>query len=209
MRTLTDYKNFWLVWLGCAGQEKGTTLYKVQQSWGITTNYLYHKEAQLKKPLFQAMIEQGFLRKEGRKVHATFTWISPYMIELNKIEHKGWSSGVLVLENWPLLQRFIEGNREILFSTENIQALYKHSLPLLNRAGHKIFTDLFLLTLTHNLTSISQKFRAGVVQRMLHTVLAVLPDRDLLGYFSRLQDLTFPLVIKDEKEMMEVLHPLV
>ena len=58
---LTDYKNFWLIWLSCAGSGNGISLFKIQTTWDIRTNYLYHREAGLGKPLFSLMAEEGYI----------------------------------------------------------------------------------------------------------------------------------------------------
>ena len=76
---LFDYTNFWLIWLSCA--EKPTTLFKIQKRWKIKTNYLYHKERGLKKPLFRSMIDGGFIEKNGKEITARFDWIPSYVVE--------------------------------------------------------------------------------------------------------------------------------
>jgi hypothetical protein len=207
MKKLMDYSNFWLIWLGCAGHRHGTTLYKIQDAWGITTNYLYHKEARLGRPLFQAMIEEGYIKKDKRLVKADFSWIPSYMIESHKVEKKGWSAGVLILENWPLVQDFIEKNREILFGEESLKILYKN-IRGLKAGGRAIFDDIFIITLADNISCISEEYKARVVGRILDTIISLFPGRDLFGYFQKLRgNVKFPPIIKNDKEMLNCLRP--
>lgn len=210
MKKLSDYKNFWLVWLNCANSKNGTTLYRVQQDWGIKTNYLYHKESGLAKPLFQAMIESEYLIKADKKVKADFSWISNHVIESNKIEKKGWSGSVLIIENWPVMQKFIETEREILFSKNNLMTLFRNNIHSLNKSAHNIFNDLFLLSIISNISSISKKHNAAVVERILNTSLSLFHDRDLLNYYLKLRlDVRFPTIIRDEEDMNTSLYPVI
>jgi hypothetical protein len=208
MGELTGYRSFWLVWLGCAGEKNGTSLYKIQQLWNINTNYLYHKESKLGKPLFKSMLESGYLKKVGRHLRADFAWVPKHIINIHRIEKKGWSGGVLILENWATIQKFIEGNREILFRPDNLKLLYK-DLSSLNRSAHNIFNDIFLMTLTSNIASLSRKYRARVVERILYTYFSVYTDRNLLDYYHKIKtELQFPFMIRDEGEMLKALAPL-
>ncbi|MBI4021004.1 MAG: hypothetical protein HY369_02065 [Candidatus Aenigmarchaeota archaeon] len=203
---LPTFRNFWVIWLNCAGPP--TTLYAIQRDWGITTNYLYHREASLGKPLFQAMIDQGYVKKESRHLEASFSWIPGHIIEEHKIEQKGWTPSLLLLQNWPLVQAFLEKHRTLLFAPAALKALYKGQLDLLARAGPAYFQDLFLLAITANMVRLSQRYKAGAVERILYTFLALLPDRDLTTYSRGITAETeFPLIIKDEEEMLASLIP--
>ncbi|MBI4181838.1 MAG: hypothetical protein HY520_02620 [Candidatus Aenigmarchaeota archaeon] len=202
------YKNFWLIWLTAAGAKR-TTLYKVQERWGITTNYLYHREAGLGKTLLQEMVDTGHMAKEGRFISAQMGWIPAYIQATHPLEKKEWSPSLLVLRFWPLLQPWAERERERLFGPQGLQMLYRSGEGLI-RSGHAIFHDLFLLALTANISLISQKYKARVVERILHTFLALLPDRDLLAYYQHLlAEGSFPTLIKDEQELLDTLSPWV
>ena len=76
---VTDYKNFWLIWMNAAGNREGQSLFSIQNQWGIRTNYLYHNETGLKTPLYIRMIKDGYLEKSGKRLKANFGWINTYV----------------------------------------------------------------------------------------------------------------------------------
>ena len=115
---LTDYKNFWLIWLSSAGQEKGISLFRIQSTWDIKTNYLYHNEAMIQKPLFKLMEEERFIEVVGNKIKARFDWIPEYVNELFHSEKPVggfWSPELVVKDKWPRVQVFMEKYRKYLF----------------------------------------------------------------------------------------------
>ena len=109
---LTEYKNFWLIWLSCAGSDTGISLFKIQTTWDIQTNYLYHKEAGLGKPLFSLMNEEGYIEITGNKISPRFEWITKHILDLfikEKPEGGFWSPELLVKRNWPKVQLLKRG----------------------------------------------------------------------------------------------------
>ena len=213
MRKLTDYRNFWLIWLGCAGDTDGTSLFSIQKEWCITTNYLYHREAGLNKPLCTAMIEGKFIEKKGRKLIAKFDWIPDYVIERQRPRgSKGWSLKMFTIENWAKVQDFIETYHEAIFDTKVLKTLYP-DLKSIQRKGQDIFDDVFTLILVSNILPFCSKYKAHTVTRIIYTILSVTPERDLLGYFLKIMPEVsrmgeFPRVITDENELMGMLYPL-
>lgn len=209
MPQLPKYASYWVVWMSAAGAPKGTTLYKIQNTWGIRSNYLYHKEAKLRKPLFQSMIEEKYITKDKSIIKADFSWIPNYVIEQNKIEQKGWSPGLLILENWPLLQSYIQTNADVVFNIGNLKLLYKNNLHNLKRNAHAIFNDIFTLSLISSVAAISERYSAEVVESIIYTVISLYPGRDLYSYFEAVQNTApLPRIFKNEQEMVRWIKPL-
>jgi hypothetical protein len=211
-KKLTDYKNFWLIWLGCAGSSGGTSLFKIQREWGITTNYLYHRQAGLKKPLYTAMIAERFIEKEERRIKARFDWIPEYMIERHRPKEGEWSLGMFIIERWGKIQGFIEKHHEALFDLKALRVLYPDTKSIL-RAGRDIFDDIFTVVFASNILPFCAKYRANVVARIIYTMMSVTPGRDILAYFKRITSdslvkNTLPQLIADEIELMRVIHPV-
>ncbi|MBI4176191.1 MAG: hypothetical protein HY518_03225 [Candidatus Aenigmarchaeota archaeon] len=215
MKKLTGYKNFWLIWISAAGDPAGTSLFKIQKSWGIKTNYLYHNEARLGKPLFKAMVEEGYLSKDGKKLLPKFEWIPGYIIEKFRLPREdGWSSSTNVIEKWPAVQSLIEKYPNVLLSGDAIKALYRNEIESIRKCGHSIFADIYLFVFFANLIPFCRKYGADIVIRMLYTIASLEPDRSLLAYFRKLEEDTarisnFPAIIKDEADLMRILTPIV
>jgi hypothetical protein len=214
MRSITDYKNFWLIWLSAAGSPRGMSLFSIQNLWGIKTNYLYHEEAGLGKPLYTVMIRQGYLEKEGKRLRARYEWIAPYMKErYGTLTPPGmWSPDGIILSKWPIIQDFLQKNPEKLFSQKALKVLYKGSRDCLGDNGQHIFADLFLQVLYNNLTVFCRKYNATIVLRIILTATAMFPDRNLLGYMQHLgAELKgrWPVVIANEVELNRLMCPLV
>jgi hypothetical protein len=209
---LTDYKNFWLIWLNCAGKpDKGESLFQIQMNWGIKTNYLYHNEAGLGKPLYVRMIRDGYLRKSGRKLVARFDWI-PKHVEENYSSRAGtaWFPSAFLGTRWPVIQKFIEKNSGILFNSFNLRVLYKNNRDILGNYGMHIFTDVFMYVLFANLIAFTKKYHADIVMRILSTFISLFSDRDMLNYISQVHPkvgTSVPLILKDESEMNRLMYP--
>ncbi len=211
---LTDYKNFWLIWLSCASKPNGMSLFNVQTEWGIRTNYLYHKEAGLGKPLFQCMIEQKYIKKEGKLLKPEFEWIKEHV----KSRYSGasgtqtaWSPEIVINEKWPMIQGFIEKYHSILFDLKNLRVLYKDK-EMIGRGGHDIFIDIFAYVLFSNMISFFRKYKADLVSRIASTIISFSSGKNLLNYIhqlnvqiGRVKD--FPILIRDESELTNILCP--
>ena len=171
MKKLFEYSNFWLIWLECAGESEGTSLFKIQEEWGIKTNYLYHKEKGLGKSLFKNMIEQGYMQNGKKGPIAKFDWIPSYVLEKHKLtDQRGWSLNGFIIEKMPLMQKFIEHNHEILFDRVLLNKLYRNDLNTIKSSGSTIFDDIRLFVFVSNLMPFCKKYGADIVTRMLFTM---------------------------------------
>ncbi len=212
-RKLTSYRSFWTVWLGSAGAKEGTTLFNIQKTWGITTNYLYHREPGLNKPMYKAMKEDACITKEGKRIKAGYGWVPEYVISMHKPPGRDeWSLNVLLLQNWKIVQDFIEKNAGVLFSTENLKTLYG-DLECMSRMGPYMFDDIFKLVVVSNLLPICSRYSANIVARIMYTMISMAPGRNLLPYFQSITKQlgghdSFPKVIENESMLMDVLFPI-
>jgi len=211
-RKLTDYRSFWAIWLGCAGYPKGRTLFSIQKEWGIKTNYLYHREPGLGVPMYKAMEKDTYLAKEKSKISPKFWWIPDYVLGMHKPPApREWSMNLVMLENWSLVQAFIEKHSEVLFSQENMKILYS-GVDAVSRMGPYIFDDIFSLAIISNILPFCARYSAKLVSRIMYTLLSMSPARNLLGYFNairkRLKESDFPNIISSEEKLMDMLYPL-
>jgi hypothetical protein len=213
MTKLTEYKNFWMIWLSAAGRPQGVSLFSIQNDWGIKTNYLYHGEAGIGKPLYLAMIKEGFLEKQGKRLRAKFDWIPGFMKEryqpFGHVDY--WVPFNLVSAKWPQVQAFMEKNAHTLFDIRNMRILYRNSKDILGGSGQHIFSDIFIYVLFNNLTIFCRKYKAEIVLRILLTTFSVFTDRDLMNYMRHLNasaiSKEIPLIIGDEAEMNALMCP--
>jgi hypothetical protein len=212
---LTDYKNFWLIWINCAGKEEGVSLFRIQTDWDVKTNYLYHNEMGLGVPLFRSMIRENYITKEGKRLKAQFGWIPDFIRE--KYEGKGseglWFPDSLLRIKWGAVQKFIEKYHPVLFDTKNIKLLYKNDKEFIGKSGPHIFTDVFLYVLFSNLKAFCKKYEADVVLRIISTLISLSGEKDLLNYMhvidSKLGNVAdFPVLVKNESELSKILCSL-
>jgi hypothetical protein len=211
-RRLSDYRSFWAVWLGCAGNPEGRTLFSIQKEWGITTNYLYHREPGLNMPIYKAMAKDGYIKKEKKKIMPKFAWIPDYVISMHKpTKAKEWSMNIVMLENWALVQEFLEKHKDVLFSQENLTILYS-GINAVSSMGPYIFDDIFSLIIISNILPFCAKYRANLVSRIMYTLLSLSSGRNLMGYFNaintKLKSNDFPRIIASEEALMDILYPL-
>lgn len=209
---VTDYKNFWLIWLNCAGKPgKGESLFQIQTGWGIRTNYLYHNEAGLGKPLYTRMLKDGYLVKAGPRMKAVFGWIPDYVKSLSGITAGDmWYPSTLITSNWSRVQSFLEENSSTLFGEEAIRILYKNDRDLLGQTGRYIFNDIFLYVLFSNMILFTKKYKADIVMRIISTSISIFSERDLLNYMRYLHGKLFkevPAIITNEQELNRVMYP--
>ncbi|MBN2042641.1 MAG: hypothetical protein JW754_02440 [Candidatus Aenigmarchaeota archaeon] len=213
--TLTDYKNFWLIWINCAGSEKGMSLFSIQNEWKIKTNYLYHNESGLGKPLFKCMIEEGYLTKAGKYLKPRFEWIPGFINEkyrqLDVIEAQGqWKPNGLIREKWNVVQKFIQKYHNVLFDIKKIKLLYNGDKHIVGRNGHNIFSDVFLFVLFSNITSFTRKYKADVVLRIISTLISISSEKNIINYMSKLNSefkeaKDFPMIVRNENELSRIL----
>ncbi len=213
MKKLFEYSNFWLIWLECAGTPEGTSLFKIQEEWKIKTNYLYHKEKGLGKSLFKNMIEQGYLEDGKKGPVAKFDWIPSYVLEKHKLTNQSsWSLNSFIIEKMPIMQQFIEHNRQVLFDRILISKLYKENINTIKHEGSTIFDDIRMFVFVSNLMPFCKKYGADIVVRMLFTMLSFYSEKDLLGYFNALKqkipEESIPTVIENEGELVRVLYTI-
>lgn len=212
MKKLFNYNNFWLIWLGCAGNPEGTSVFKIQENWKIKTNYLYHKEAGLGKPLVKNMIEAGYLEQKKKGIVSRLEWIPAYMLERHKMQPgNGWSINEFIIAKAPIIQKFIEKNRNVLFDPQILSRLYMSDINAIKKYGSCIFDDIYLFAFVSNLAPFCISNNAEIVVRMLDTAVAFSPERDLLGYFSSLRqkipDSEIPRMIENEAALVRLLAP--
>jgi len=213
-KDLTDYKNFWLIWLNSASEQNGTSLFRMQTEWGVKTNYLYHIESGLGRPLFECMIRDGYVVKEGKRLKPLFGWIPDYIkVKYGENGGNGWSPNSLIVGKWEPVQKFIEKYHSMLFSLENLKLLYRNNREMVGKYGPCIFTDIFLYVLFSNMTTFCKKYRADVVLRMISTLVSLSSERDLLNYMYKLNSqlgkiVDFPVLIRNEDELSRILCTL-
>jgi len=209
---ITDYRNFWLIWMSAAGKpDKGESLFSIQNSWDIKTNYLYHPETGLGKPLYMHMIRKNYIHKQKTKIVPNFAWISEYIKEVvGEGVGNTWYPSVFVGGRWPVVQSFIEKNANVLFSMDNLKVLYKEDRNILGESGKHIFTDIFLYIIFSNMIQFCKKYHADIVLRILSTFISVFADRDLLNYIRKLHSQigdNVPVLISNESEMNRLMYP--
>lgn len=216
--TLTDYKNFWLIWISCAGKKKGVSLFQIQNRWGIKTNYLYHNESGLGKPLFRCMMEEGYITKSGKYLRAKFDWISKFMKKkyepaefLEKPDQ--WLPNKFINLKWDKVQKFTEKNNEKIFEWKKIKVLYNGDKDLIGAEGKMIFSDVFLYIMFSNIMAFTKKYKADVVVRIVSTLISLSTRRNLLNYMFRMHSemknmITFPMIIMNENELSRALCTL-
>ncbi|MEE9323796.1 MAG: hypothetical protein V3U72_04590 [Candidatus Aenigmarchaeota archaeon] len=209
---LTDYKNFWLIWINCAGRKEGVSLFNIQIDWNVKTNYLYHNEVGLGNPLFRSMIRENYITKEGKRLKAKFEWVPEFIREKYEVVEKGdlWFPDYLLRIKWGAVQKFIEKYHTVLLDIKNIKLLYKNDRELIGKSGSHIFTDIFLYVLFSNLRTFCKRYEADVVLRIISTLISLSTDRDLLNYIHRLDSelgkvSDFPVLVKDENELSKIL----
>lgn len=215
MEKLFEYTNFWLIWLGCAGSAEGTSLFKIQSDWKIKTNYLYHKETGLGKPLFKDMLEQGYLDNGKSGLVAKLDWIPSYVLENHKLPSEangGWTLNTFIIEKMPDIQKFIESNKAILFDSILVSSLYRGNLDTIKREGRTIFDDIGLFVFVSNLIPFCKRYGADIVVRMIFTMISFQSEKDLLGYFNALRQKIpedkIPKIIDNEGDLVRILYPL-
>jgi len=210
---IREYKNFWLIWLNCAGNpKKGISLFEIQKRWSITTNYLYHNEMGLKNPLYIRMIRENFIEKDGKKLKPKFEWIPGYLRDQYLVKGTGnqWFPIALLSVKWPIVQKFIRDHAKEIFGQESLKILYKNERDLLGKYGPHIFSDIFLFLLFFNLILFCRKYKADVVLRIISTIVSVFSDRDLLNYIRKLSlqvGKDIPILIQSEAELNRFMYP--
>ncbi len=213
---LTEYKNFWLIWLSAAGQENGISLFRIQSTWGIKTNYLYHNEAVIQKPLFRIMEEGGFIEISGKKIIAKFSWIPDYLGELFSAEKPVggfWSPELVMKAKWPLVQPFMEKYRKYFFELSNLRMLYRDDRDVLGIYGRYVFQHVFLYVLFSNIIAFSKRYSADIVTKMIATSVSLGSGADVLNYMYQLHSTIggssdFPVLSSNEQELGRILCTL-
>jgi len=213
-RELTGYKNFWLIWLNAASDEKGTSLFRIQTEWGVKTNYLYHIESGLGEPLFRQMIKQNYIIKEGKRLKPLFGWVPDYIkMRYKEVSKESWNPNSLLVSKWGIVQKFMEKYHPVLFSLKNLKVLYRDGKEFIGRYGPDIFTDVFLYVLFSNMIVFCKKYKADIVSRIISTLISLSGKRDLLNYMynlnselSKISD--FPALAKNENELSKMLCTL-
>ncbi|MCK4808566.1 MAG: hypothetical protein KAS90_03015 [Candidatus Aenigmarchaeota archaeon] len=214
MKDLFDFNNFWLIWICCAGSKDGTSLFRIQSTWGIRTNYLYHKETSLNKPLFEAMLEKGYLKRGKKGLVSDFEWIPSYILKRHKLKSDvpGWSLNSFIVETIPDIHKFIKEYSSVLFDMASIKGLYQSDLNTIKRNGSTIFDDILLYVFISNLIPFCKRYEADIVIRMLYTFFSFSTEKDFLSYFyvlnNKLKSDAIPIVIPNEGQLVDVLCPL-
>lgn len=214
--SITSYKNFWLIWINAAGSRKGTSLFRIQTDWEIKTNYLYHNESGLNKPLFLSMIKGEYISKDGKRLSANFGWIPEYVRRayrpLDSLPPNFWMPNGLIVSGWGIIQKFMEENHEILFDPKAIRTLFRGNREILGRYGMNIFSIIFLFVLFNNLKLFASKYRAEIVLRMVSTLASLVSELDVVNYMQKLSSglkgKNIPYIASNENELSRILCPL-
>ena len=214
-QNITDYKNFWLIWINSAGNERGISLFEIQTSWDVKTNYLYHNEVGLKSPLFRCMTRDNYITKEGKRIKAKFEWVPAYVRDKYpaKEVNENWLPDFLIRTKWPAVQKFIEKYHAALFDMKNLKVLYMDDKELMGKYGPQIFVDVLLYVLFSNLRVFCKKYEADVVLRMITTAISIASERDLMNYMRAVDSklgkvVDFPVLVRDENELSRMLCAL-
>ncbi|MCK5321914.1 MAG: hypothetical protein KAJ47_01500 [Candidatus Aenigmarchaeota archaeon] len=214
MKKLVEYNNFWLIWLSCAGSSEGISLFKIQENWGIKTNYLYHKERSLGKPLFKSMLEKGYLKEGKNGLVADFDWIPSYILNNHNLKSdlSDWSLNDFIVKNIPIIHKFIRDNNLILFDQSHLKKLYLSDINIIKRDSPKIFDDIMLFVFINNLIPFCKTYDAEIVIRMIYTFFSFSSQNDFLKYFYelnlKLQKGAVPKIIANEGELVDLLCPI-
>ena len=213
MKELFEYSNFWLIWIECAGTTEGISLFKIQDSWNIKTNYLYHKEHSLEKPLFKSMIETDYICEAKKGLVSKFEWIPEYILKKHKLnENNRWSLNSFIVGKLPEIQKFIEQNNTILFDKKSINRLYMNDLNTIKKEGATIFDEIILFVFVYNIVPFCKRYGADVVIRMIYTIFSISSKKDFLGYYNmvskKIQKDQVPVIIENEGELVTMLCPL-
>jgi hypothetical protein len=209
---VTDYKNFWLIWLNAASSKTGKSLFSIQTDWGIKTNYLYHNETGLKTPLYVRMIKDGYQEKSGKNLKANFSWIGTYVKQKYQVPQASadlWAPYYLISQKWGMVQDFIQTNHDKLFGQQSLKVLYKGNKDLLGDQGRFIFSDVFLYVLLTDVMAFARRYKADIVMRIILTAMSLFTERDLLNYmrFLNKQVSDVPNVINNEDELNRLMMP--
>lgn len=192
---LQNFGNFWLIWISCAGQKQ--SLYQIQKLWGIKTNYLYHPEKSLKVPLFSSMINEGYIRKEGKYLLAEFSWVKEYLL----LNYKG-----TLMENY--LETFFEflvDNKEKFFQIDYLRLLFRGKPSLVKKYGKNIFSFIFLYLLYRDFREIAKLYKAEYIARIFRIFLNFTGELNLRMYFDKLDEefKTYtPVLVKTLKDWL-------
>jgi len=213
---LTDYKNFWLIWLSCAGQEKGISLFRIQTLWGIQTNYLYHKEAGLGRPIVRIMEDQGYVSMIGNRINPRFEWIPQFIasqFQSDKPAGGFWSPELVMKGRWPQVQEFMQFQRKHFFDHDNLRILYRGEKDVLGIFGRYVFQHVFLYVMFSNLIAFSKRYHAEIVAKMISTSVSLGSGADVLSYMYQLHSQIggskeFPVLAKDEQDLARMLCSL-
>ncbi|MCD6371246.1 MAG: hypothetical protein J7L39_00820 [Candidatus Aenigmarchaeota archaeon] len=175
---MQKFGNFWLIWISCAGKKK--SLYQIQKMWGIKTNYLYHPEKSLNKPMFKLMLDEGYIRKEGKYLTADFYWVKEYIV----LNYKG----SLMEKYVDAFLGFLRDKKEIFFNPDNILLLFRGNPSLLKRYGRNIFSYIFLYLLYRDFREIAKIYKAEYIARIFRVFLEFTSEINLKGYFDRIDE---------------------
>ena len=214
MKKLVEYNNFWLIWLECAENIDGISIFNIQENWGIKTNYLYHKEKSLGKPLFKSMLDEGYLKEGKNGLVADFDWIPSYILKNHDLKsgNLGWSLNNFIVENIPVIHKFIKKNNSVLFNRSSIKKLYRSDINILKHESQNIFDDIMLFVFVYNLMPFCKRYGAEIVIRMLYTFFSFSLQKDFLNYYNelnnKLQKDSVPVIISNEGELVNILCPI-
>ncbi len=214
MKKLVEYNNFWLIWLGCAGNADGRSIFNIQENWSIKTNYLYHKEGSLGKPLFKSMLDEGYLKEGKNGLVAEFDWIPAYILKNHELKSDdlGWSLNSFIVEKIPDIHKFIKENNFVLFNQSLIKNLYRSDIKIIKHEGQNIFDDVMLFVFLYNLIPFCKRYGAEIVIRMLYTFFSFSVQKNFLNYYdelnNKLQKDSVPVIISNEGELVNVLCPI-
>lgn len=186
-KRVEKYGNFWLIWLSCVSKPR--SLFQIQFDWGISTNYLYHRERGLRKRISEIMVQQNYVEKKGRSLVAKFDWVLDYLSQR--------FPELMIRKYGRKFLRFLMDNRRAIFDLENLKLLFNNNPSLLKKYGKNFFSYVFLFMLLYDFSKLSQKYKAEHIPRVFKFMLKFATEVNLVEYFKRLEER-----VKEEKFLL-------
>jgi len=195
---ITESQVFWFIWLNCA--EKPTSIFQIQKKWKITSNFLYHRIKKYDKPLFLAMLEQGFLKREGKKFFSNFEWIKDYINE----KYRG-----TILEKYNNeIQRFISKYYQTFFSFDDLSKLFGNEGNW-KEYGKNIFKYIFFCLLYKDMQRFLEENNALIVLKIIELMVKSFSEVNLVEYAREIaKNIEYPNIISTKSDLENIIKVL-
>ena len=170
MVKLWDYDKFWIIWVSCL--DKPRTIKDIQKFWGYEANALYQKGE--KRPIWQEMLEKGFLEQRGRVrkrgaagilLYGKLDWLLDYL--------KSFFKDLRVKSENPLpshlfdcfdknkLIKFLEKKRTTFFFINRIKVLFGNKENLKNNPEMCFFVPMIVLLNFFIISTLKKRMKLG------------------------------------------------